>query len=427
MKRFFIVVFAVVLGSYTASAQQYDVLEQVANDWRKMSAMEGPHRFDGTDISKAPKGYEPVYISHYGRHGSRYASSSSTYVKLQEILSDGHNARVLTDIGEKFYELFKDFVDVPLTNTGDIVPLGFEQHKMISDIVYDNFAKVFADGRKVNAIASTSQRCIVSMASFCANLKGRNPGIDLFMDSNHASMTIVAPPSAPSALRRNFVGPKESTGLESVESFGRRIVDLDALNARLFKVPTFIDNYEGGIYAFSKVLFSFLTGYRNYCDEPIFDFVLTKEQMVTLWEANNFDSFTYDTEARYRMIPLLEDIIAKADVALGDPSIAADLRFGHDYIAEAFTCLINANSVGTIPSRADEVKEWFQSYNICMATTLLFVFYKNKAGDVIFKLVWNEHDANLPQLTPVTGCYYRWSDFKTWAAGLLAEHPEIIS
>ena len=427
MNRFFIVVFAVVLGSYTASAQQYDVLEQVANDWRKMSAMEGPHRFDGTDISKAPKGYEPVYISHYGRHGSRYASSSSTYVKLQEILSDGHNARVLTDIGEQFFDLFKDFVDTPLTNTGDIVPLGFEQHKMISDIVYDNFAKVFADGRKVNAISSTSQRCIVSMASFCANLKGRNPGIDLFMDSNHALMTIVAPPSAPSALRRNFVGPKEPTGLESVESFGRRIVDLDALNARLFKVPTFIDNYEGGIYAFSKVLFSFLTGYRNYCDEPIFDFVLTKEQMVTLWEANNFDSFTYDTEARYRMIPLLEDIIAKADVALGDPSIAADLRFGHDYIAEAFTCLINANSVGTIPSRADEVKEWFQSYNICMATTLLFVFYKNKAGDVIFKLVWNEHDANLPQLTPVTGCYYRWSDFKTWAAGLLAEHPEIIS
>lgn len=427
MKRFFIVVFAVVLGSYTASAQQYDVLEQVANDWRKMSAMEGPHRFDGTDISKAPKGYEPVYISHYGRHGSRYASSSSTYVNLQEVLSDGHNARVLTDIGEKFYELFKDFVDVPLTNTGDIVPLGFEQHKLISDIVFDNFTKVFADGRKVNAIASTSQRCIVSMASFCANLKSRNPKIDLFMDSNHAGMTIVAPPSAPSALRRSFVGPKEPTGLESVESFGRRIVDLDALNARLFKVPTFIDNYEGGIYAFSKVLFSFLTGYRNYCDEPIFDFVLTKEQMVTLWEANNFDSFTYDTEARYRMIPLLEDIIAKADVALGDPSIAADLRFGHDYIAEAFTCLINANSVGTIPSRADEVKEWFQSYNICMATTLLFVFYKNKAGDVIFKLVWNEHDANLPQLTPVTGCYYRWSDFKTWAAGLLAEHPEIIS
>lgn len=427
MKKFLLIAFAIVLGSYAASAQQYDVLEQVANDWRKMSAMEGPHRFEGTDISKAPKGYEPVYISHYGRHGSRYASSSSTYVKLQEILSDGHNARVLTDIGEQFFDLFKDFVDTPLTNTGDIVPLGFEQHKMISDIVYDNFAKVFADGRKVNAISSTSQRCIVSMASFCANLKGRNPRIDLFMDSNHASMTIVAPPSAPSALRRNFVGPKEPTGLEGVESFGRRIVDLDALNARLFKVPTFIDNYEGGIYAFSKVLFSFLTGYRNYSDEPIFDFVLTKEQMVTLWEANNFDSFTYDTEARYRMIPLLEDIIAKADVALGDPSIAADLRFGHDYIAEAFTCLINANSVGTIPSRADEVKEWFQSYNICMATTLLFVFYKNKAGDVIFKLVWNEHDANLPQLTPVTGCYYRWSDFKTWAAGLLAEHPEIIS
>jgi len=411
--------------SAAAFGQQYDVLEQVAGDWRKMCAMEGPHRFDGVEISKAPKGYEAFYISHYGRHGSRYSSSSSTYEHLLTILSEGHNARVLTDIGERFYQLYKDFVTIPHINTGDIVPLGFEQHKLIGEIVYDNFPKVFTDGRKVNALSSTSQRCIVSMASFCASLKGRSPGIDLFMDSNHAGMAIIAPPSAPSSMIRKFEGPKSPTGLESEDDFARRISGLDEINARLFKVSTFIDNYKGGILTFSRDLFSFLTGYRNYSEEAIFDFVLTREQMLKLWEANNYSSFTYDTQARYRMIPLLEDIIAKADIALEDPTIAADLRFGHDYIAEAFNCLINANSFGTIPSKPEEVKEWFQSYNICMATTMLFVFYRNKAGDVLFKLVWNEHDATLPQLTAVTGCCYRWSDFKSWAAAMMAEHPEI--
>ena len=42
-----------------------------------------------------------------------------------------------------------------------------------------------------------------------------------------------------------------------------------------------------------------------------------------------------------------------------------------------------------------------------------------------FKLVWNEEEASLPQLTPVTGCYYRWNDFKEWADGLIAAHPQI--
>ena len=39
-------------------------------------AYPGP-RADG--LTPAPKGYKPVYISHYGRHGSRYLVSKSDY------------------------------------------------------------------------------------------------------------------------------------------------------------------------------------------------------------------------------------------------------------------------------------------------------------------------------------------------------------
>ena len=66
------------LVCFVAGAQQYDVLEQVRADWRKASGMEGPHRFDAPALTKAPKGYKPFYISHYGRHGSRYAWDSKT-------------------------------------------------------------------------------------------------------------------------------------------------------------------------------------------------------------------------------------------------------------------------------------------------------------------------------------------------------------
>ena len=81
--------------------------------------------------------------------------------------------------------------------------------------------------------------------------------------------------------------------------------------------------------------------------------------------------------------------------------------------------------MGTIPSNPDEAKYWFQNYNIPMAGTLLFVFYKNKGNDILFKVVLNENEATLPGLNPVQGVYYRWADFKALADQIMKEHPEV--
>ena len=81
--------------------------------------------------------------------------------------------------------------------------------------------------------------------------------------------------------------------------------------------------------------------------------------------------------------------------------------------------------MGTIPSKPEEAKYWFQNYNIPMAATVLFVFYKNKKNDILFKVVFNENEATLPDLTPVQGNYYRWSDFRAWADRMMADHPQI--
>ena len=78
MKRTLLLLATLLLILPAAFAQQYDVLDQVKADWRKAAGMEGPHRFDSPAPTPAPKGYTPFYISHYGRHGSRYAWNSKT-------------------------------------------------------------------------------------------------------------------------------------------------------------------------------------------------------------------------------------------------------------------------------------------------------------------------------------------------------------
>jgi len=428
MKRFFITALAVTLAVCAANAQTYDVLEQVSSDWRKIGGMEGPHRINPEDLgtmSKAPKGYKPFYISHYGRHGSRTAWNSDTYKHVHKIFTREHEAGNLTEKGEEFYRRYEKYYLIPYINAGDLMPLGYKQHKIISNWTYDNFPQVFKGDKKVDAIVSTSSRSIVSMAAFCTELKGRNPKLDIYQESTHTGMCIAAPTSAPEQLERFFKGQYDEPIGESSSKFRRRLYDYDDLLSIFFKDPDALDHHSGGKSRACSRIFRVITGYRNVTDEPVFEGFLPNELMVKIWEAGSYSSYLDDQGKRFANIPLLEDIIAKAEAAFNDRSMAANLRFGHDYVAEGLLTLINANGCGKIVEQAEDAKYWFQSYNIPMACTILFVFYENKKGDILFKLVWNEHEATLPQLTPVEGCYYRWSDFKAWAEKVMAEHPEI--
>ena len=426
MRKRSILLFGLLLVCSLASAQQYDVLEKVRADARKSWAMEGPHRFDEIGPqTPAPKGYKPFYISHYGRHGSRYAWNSRTYTLLYDVFTKAGELGVLTPYGKEFAQKYLDFYLIPWINTGDLVPLGFEQHEKIGQFVYDSFPQVFKGRRKVEAYASTSQRCIVSMGAFVEGLTRKNGDLQVSLASTHTGMSFIAPPSAPKALLRHFEGEDTPLTLESVSDFTHRVGPAKTVLPKLFTDSSFLSEFDGGEDKFFTELWAFITNYHNYETRPLFDDLFNDDERVAAWEVNNYFSFTIDIRQRYTVIPLLEDIIAKANAAFADPQQAAHLRFGHDYIVEAFATLLNLDHFGTVPATPEEAKYWFQSYKVPMAATLLFVFYKNRKGDVLFKVLWNENEAELPQLQPVQGPYYRWSDFIAWANGFMAAHPEI--
>ena len=416
------------LSCLLLQAQQYDVLEKVKADVRKAYGMEGPHRLDefGT-LSKAPSGYKPFYISHYGRHGSRYAWNSETYTLIRDVFKKAEEKNVLTPYGKEFAKKYMDFWEVPYINAGDLVPLGYDQHLAIGTFVYEQFPQVFKGRKKVDALSSTGQRCIVSMGAFNAGLLSGNPKLQIRMQSDHMGMGIIAPPSAPRAIRKKFKGQDEDkVKMEmEVEEFFIRTCDPQSVLDKLFTDSKFLNDFTGGASDFLSQLWELLSGYHNYEPEPLFDDLLTADQRVKFWEASNYYSFRSDVTARYGVIPLLNDIIEKSEASFADPNRAAHLRFGHDYILEGMVALLNVDNMGTIPEKPEDAKYWFQSYKIPMAGTLLFVFYKNKKNDIIFKVVLNENDATLPDLKPVEGNFYRWSDFRAFTDKILQEHPEL--
>lgn len=65
---------------------QLQPMQMIREDYDRAGVNTHPYEFRTMSVTQAPKGYEPVYISHYGRHGSRTDWGLGNYIYVIEIL-----------------------------------------------------------------------------------------------------------------------------------------------------------------------------------------------------------------------------------------------------------------------------------------------------------------------------------------------------
>jgi hypothetical protein len=142
--------------------------------------------------------------------------------------------------------------------------------------------------------------------------------------------------------------------------------------------------------------------------------LVSDEEIVNRWEYTNLDSYSWVFEPQYEMIPILEDIMRKADAVIaGSSDHIADLRFGHDSCIGPLTVLMGINGADRDPEDPYEVKNVYQNWQTCKASNIQLVFYRGQKGvdDILVKCLLNGAEASLP--VP-TNCYpyYKWSDLR---------------
>lgn len=135
--------------------------------------------------------------------------------------------------------------------------------------------------------------------------------------------------------------------------------------------------------------------------------------MVAQWENSNLGSYSWVFGPRYAMIPILRDIIKKADnVINGTTQRLADLRFGHDTCIGPLTVLMGINGADQDPEDPYQVKNIYQNWQTGKASNIQLVFYRGKKGqDILVKCLLNGSEASLPLPTD-NFPYYKWNDFK---------------
>ena len=394
----------------TSWAQGVSPLDQLKADPRKAYGTDYPYDHSPVTLTKAPRGYKPFYISHYGRHGSRYYWNAFLYREMDSLLTSAHRKHQLTAEGEKFYTKFEAAKDELSTGVSELSDLGWEQHQRIARTMYNNFHEVFKKGGNVLAIASLSGRCVISMSGFCQELVQCNPKIEIREQSSRFTLDGVVPDDRQNPVRREFPSSKPR-----YEKNRDQFKYKDNLHETIVKRAfTSTEGLPGSIHHIGENFINLDTSLPNIGHEGMMGNLVTDKDIADRWESSNLGSYSWLFPRQYMTIPILQDIIKKADAVLdGSSDRIADLRFGHDDRLGPLHILMGINGADRDPEDPYEVKNIYQNWQTCKACNIQLIFYRSKkAGDdVLVKCLLNGHEASLPLPTD-NYPYYKWSDFR---------------
>lgn len=143
------------------------------------------YTYDNPARTPAPEGYEPFYISHYGRHGSRWLLRASEYTEVLETFGKAAREGALSEFGQDVLRRVERACSDGEGRAGDLTPLGAEQHYGIAERMFESYPEVFRGNARIDAQSTVVVRCVLSMAAFCDRLRRMNPELEITRTANN--------------------------------------------------------------------------------------------------------------------------------------------------------------------------------------------------------------------------------------------------
>ncbi len=359
-------------------------------------------------LTPVPDGYEPFYVSHYGRHGSRYLINESDYTRPLEIFAQAAEADNLTPLGQDVYGRLQILVDEAAGRAGELSPLGYEQHRGIARRLYAECPQVFADGAEVTALSTYRMRCAHSMFAFVSQLMQLNPSLDVDMESSARNMYFLSYNSPEASYFNRADGP----WAEPTERFKAEMTHPERLMASLFNDPEAVDGDE----AMWKLYWVAVDAPNMSSGVGLYD-IFTPEELFDLWQVFNYEFYTRNscnplnqglfTDSAKN---LLTDILKHADEYVDGGKRGASLRFGHDSTIIPLAGLLHFPAADGNETDPAKLYLTYADYRVSpMGSNVQLRFYRNAAGEVIVKFMFNEAEVPIPCETDIYP-YYRWED-----------------
>ena len=422
MKRFF---FLVVVAVFTLGMQAQTAREEIkANRFLSASNyLDYNNQLSTETLTPAPKGYEPFYLTHYGRHGSRWLIGKQEYDAPLNTLREAHRHGKLTAKGEEVLKKFEAFYPTTINRLGELTTVGERQHHGIGKRMAQNFPEIFQTKNvPIDARSTVVIRCILSMEAECEELAAANPTARIHNDVSESFQYYLNAPWE-GQVRKNA-----GKGREELSKFRYENTHPDRLMKVLFNDQDWVyNNVQAG--NLMRQLFDVASNMQSHDTDIELYSLFNDDEVYDLWRVNNAGWYlNYGAAPQtggimpFSQLNLLKNMIATADTIT---TTQATLRFGHEVCVLPLACLLELGNCGVAVSDLNKLDEQWRNYRIFpMACNIQIIFYrpkKGKSGDVLVKAMLNEREVSLPVKTDQYP-YYKWNDVRQYYMDKIAKY-----
>lgn len=422
-KRFFIYGFLLWLcvpsGAQTTKQEVFNTIEKSGGVYYAYPA-------DFKPQTKAPRGYKPFYISHYGRHGSRYLIADRDTKWLVDLFDNARSQGALTTLGQDVCKRLHTVWTEAEGHGGDLTPLGVRQHRGIAGRMFLSFPDVFkGSGRHISARSTVVLRCAMSMVAFGDRLKELNPQLGISYEASEKYMSYL---NFHTEESNRFTDGKTGPWVEEYRKFEAAHTQPDRLVKSLFSNDDFILKRVNPA-ELMWGLYWVASDAQNTENRVSFYDIFEPQELFDLWQCINYRFYVGNANhadghgivvANARS--LLRNIIDSADEAIKNDTTAATLRFGHDGNVIPLAAIMGIGGTDVSVSKpADVYKVWSDFKVVPMAANIQIVFFRKEKGpadDIIVKVLHNENEVHIPVSTDMFP-FYKWSDVRRYYESLL--------
>lgn len=374
-----------------------------------------------------PKGYEPFYVSHYGRHGSRYLIGDNDYLWVMRLMERADSANALTPLGKEVTTKLQALWPMVEGRGGDLSALGERQHRDIGRRCIKAFPQAFPDNAEITAKSTIVMRCALSMCAFAEGLKEVNPRLAIPREASQKNMDYLNYHSPES----NYYTRRDGDWAEENRKFKAAMTRPDRLVNSLFADTLFIhrnvnpDNLMWGLYWIAVDMQDIESGIE-------FTEIFTPDELFDLWRAHNYSFYTTNcnhplskglTVANAKN--LLRNIHDSAADKISRGCVAgADLRFGHDGNIIPLAAILNLENCHASEGDPYKLHEVYSDFKIApMAGNIQIVFFRPKGStspdDILVKFMLNEREIAVDGLQPKSFPFYTWNDVSAFWQSIL--------
>ena len=213
-------------------------------------------------LTPPPGDKKPFYLSHYGRHGSRYINSRSGYDIPYKMMAQADSLDELTVFGEEVYAEMRRIMRDTENRWGELSGYGKRQLEAIGHRMAQRFPEIFCPGARVTAVSTVVPRCIESMGSAALQLLQVCPQLNITMESSQRNQWYMNYQDR--KLRRNYMTPEAQ---KAYDAYTASRMGNSQLMELIFKNPDivkeFVDEDYFNYYLMKMSLFQLNTSYNQ--------------------------------------------------------------------------------------------------------------------------------------------------------------------